>query len=55
MEFDGRLAGFERYAYTDHYSDAPLLEWATKPRVVHPKKRTQAMAEKLGYPILDWD
>lgn len=55
VELDGKLAGFDRYAYTDHTSDAPLLEWATKPQVVHPKKNMQAMAEKLGYPILDWD
>lgn len=55
VELDGRLAGFERYAYTDHHSDVPLLEWATKPQVVHPKKKMQAIAEEKGYPILDWD
>lgn len=55
VELDGKLAGFERYAYTDHYSDAPLLEWATKPKVVDPKKKMRAIAEEKGYPILDWD
>lgn len=54
-ELDGRLAAFKRYAYTDHHSDAPLLEWATHPRVVDPKKRMKALAEEKGYPILDWD
>ena len=54
-ELDGKLAGFERYVYTDHCSDAPLLEWATQPRVVNPNKKAQAFAEEKGYPILDWD
>ncbi len=55
VELDGKMAGFERYAYTDHHTDAPLLEWATKPKVVNPKKKMQAIAEEKGYPILDWD
>ena len=55
VELDGKHAGFERYVYTDHHSDAPLLEWATKPKVVDPKKKMQAIAEEKGYPILDWD
>jgi HAD superfamily hydrolase (TIGR01490 family) len=54
-KLDGSLAGFERYAYTDHISDAPLLTWATKPQVVHPKKKMQALAQEMGYSILDWD
>ena len=55
VELDGKMAGFERYAYTDHHTDAPLLEWATKPKVVNPKKKMQAIAAEKGYPILDWD
>lgn len=55
VELDGKLAQFERYAYADHHTDAPLLEWATKPFVVDPKKKMQKLAEEKGYPILDWD
>lgn len=55
VELDGKLAGFERHAYTDHHSDLPLLEWASKPHVVNPKKKLKDISEARGYPVLIWN
>ncbi|MBW3582396.1 MAG: HAD-IB family hydrolase [Euryarchaeota archaeon] len=42
------------FAYTDHYSDLHLLEKVGHPRAVHPNKRLAKLAEKRGWPVLDF-
>ena len=41
-------------AYTDHVSDAPLLEWADEPFAVNAHGPLRALAEARGWPLLDW-
>lgn len=40
--------------YSDHVSDAPVLEWADEPFAVNPSKRLRRLAERRGWPVLDW-
>ena len=40
--------------YTDHVSDAPVLEWADEPFAVNPSPRLRRLAEERGWPLLDW-
>ena len=42
------------YFYTDSLSDLPMLERVTHPRVVHPDPRLRRLAQRRGWPIIDW-
>jgi HAD superfamily hydrolase (TIGR01490 family) len=42
-------------AYTDHHSDAPLLEWVDRAIAVNPTKKLHQMALKKKYMIADWN
>lgn len=41
-------------AYSDHVSDAPLLEWADEPFAVNAHGPLAALAVERGWPLLDW-
>jgi HAD superfamily hydrolase (TIGR01490 family) len=41
-------------AYSDHVSDAPLLEWADEPFAVNAHGPLRILAEARGWPQLDW-
>lgn len=41
--------------YSDHASDAPLLEFADEPFAVNPHGRLRRLAMSKGWPILDWN
>jgi HAD superfamily phosphoserine phosphatase-like hydrolase len=41
-------------AYSDHVSDAPLLEWADEAFAVNAHGPLRALAAKRGWPLLDW-
>lgn len=40
--------------YSDHISDAPMLEFADEPFAANPSPKMRALAEKRGWPILDF-
>lgn len=40
--------------YSDHASDAPVMEWADEPFAANPSARMRALAGKRGWPIVDW-
>lgn len=40
--------------YSDHASDAPVLEWADAPFAVNAHKRLRMLAMANDWPILDW-
>lgn len=41
-------------AYSDHVSDAPLLNYADEPFATNPHGPLARLAEMKGWPILDW-
>lgn len=41
-------------AYSDHVSDAPLLEWADEAFAVNAHGPLKALALEKGWPLLDW-
>ena len=41
--------------YSDHVSDAPVLEWADEPFAVNAHDRLRALAKQRGWPIVDWE
>jgi HAD superfamily hydrolase (TIGR01490 family) len=41
-------------AYSDHVSDAPLLNYADEPFATNPHGPLARLAKKKGWPILDW-
>ena len=41
-------------AYSDHVSDAPLLEWADQGFAVNAHGPLQTLAAARGWPLLDW-
>lgn len=43
------------YAFTDHVSDAALLEWAGHPVAVNPVPALRGLAFRKGWPLLDLD
>lgn len=49
-----RRADFHVRAYSDHVSDAPLLEWADEPFAVNAHGPLRRLAAAKGWPILDW-
>lgn len=40
--------------YSDHASDAPVMEWADEPFATNPSAKMRRLAEVRGWPILDW-
>lgn len=40
--------------YSDHISDAPVLEWADEPFAATPSAKLRRLARKRGWAILDW-
>jgi len=40
--------------YSDHASDAPVLEWADEPFAVNAHDRLRRMARQRGWAIVDW-
>lgn len=40
--------------YSDHVSDAPVLEWSDQPFAVNAHGPLKALAKRRGWPILDW-
>lgn len=43
------------FAYSDHHSDLPILEWADKAIAVNPTQQLSELAEKHRYLVQDWD
>lgn len=41
--------------YSDHVSDAPVLEWADEPFAVNAHGPLRRLAAVKGWPILDWE
>ncbi|MBA2934887.1 HAD-IB family phosphatase [Sphingomonas sp. CGMCC 1.13654] len=41
--------------YSDHASDAPVMEWADEPFAANPSTKMRALSAKRGWPIVDWD
>jgi HAD superfamily hydrolase (TIGR01490 family) len=41
-------------AYSDHVSDAPLLDWADEAFAVNAHGPLKALAAKRGWPLLEW-
>ncbi len=44
----------DSYAYTDHYTDSPLLSLVSNPRAVNPDKKLAMEAKHRNWPILIW-
>jgi len=40
--------------YSDHVSDAPVLEWADEPFAVCPSPKLRRLATQRGWEIIDW-
>lgn len=40
--------------YSDHASDAPVMEWADEPVAVNPHKRLRVLAGTRGWRVEDW-
>jgi HAD superfamily hydrolase (TIGR01490 family) len=40
--------------YSDHASDAPVMEWADEPFAANPSAKMRALAAKRGWPVVDW-
>jgi HAD superfamily hydrolase (TIGR01490 family) len=53
LENDG-VAIKDCFFYTDSVSDLPVLEAVGKPRVVAPDRKLRAIAQRRGWPVLNW-
>ncbi len=51
---DEKLSLDDSYAYTDHYSDLPLLELVKNPIAVNPDRKLRAIAKKKRWVIYDF-
>lgn len=40
--------------YSDHASDAPVMEWADEPFAANPSAKMRALADRRGWPVVDW-
>ena len=40
--------------YSDHASDAPVLEWSDEPFAVNAHRKLRRLARRRGWPLLDW-
>lgn len=43
------------HAYSDHYSDVPMLEFAQHVTVVDPDAKLERISRRRGWTIADWD
>ncbi len=41
--------------YSDHVSDAPVLEWSDEPFAVNASPKLRRLAKVRGWPIVDWE
>jgi HAD superfamily hydrolase (TIGR01490 family) len=53
--FGAARADWHIVAYTDDYSDLPMLEWADYAVTVNPTARLRAIARDRQYEIQDWE
>jgi HAD superfamily hydrolase (TIGR01490 family) len=53
MEGIARADAYIRF-YTDHASDAPVLDWADQPFAVNPHRKLRRLSRRRGWPMLDW-
>ena len=42
-------------AYSDHYSDVPMLQMAHHVTVVDPDAKLERISKQKGWEIADWD
>ncbi len=42
------------HAYSDHYSDLPLLKWADRASAVNPDARLAKFAKEMRFEVMDW-
>jgi HAD superfamily hydrolase (TIGR01490 family) len=54
-----RSEGIDRSAvrvrfYSDHASDAPVMEWADEPFAANPSPKMRALAGRRGWPVVEW-
>ncbi len=42
------------HAYSDHYSDLPLLKWADQAAAVNPDARLAMFAKEMHFEVMDW-
>ncbi len=40
--------------YSDHASDAPVMEWADEPVAANPSAKMRALAAKRGWRVVEW-
>jgi HAD superfamily hydrolase (TIGR01490 family) len=40
--------------YSDHASDAPVMEWADEPFAANPSAKMRALAARRGWPVVEW-
>jgi HAD superfamily phosphoserine phosphatase-like hydrolase len=40
--------------YSDHASDAPVMEWADEAVATNPSPKMRRLAEKRGWPVVQW-
>jgi HAD superfamily hydrolase (TIGR01490 family) len=40
--------------YSDHVSDAPVMEWADEAFATNPSPKMRAMAAERGWPVVEW-
>jgi len=40
--------------YSDHASDAPVMEWADEPVAANPSAKMRALATERGWPVVEW-
>lgn len=53
LKREGIMRGHVRF-YSDHASDAPVLEWADEPVAVNPHDRLRRLAAEQGWIVEDW-
>lgn len=41
--------------YSDHVSDAPVMDWADEPFAVNAHGPLRQLAKLRGWPVLDWE
>ena len=47
-------AGVRVRFYSDHASDAPVMEWADEPVAANPSAKMRALAAQRGWPVVEW-
>jgi len=55
MAHEGIVRGDVRVRfYSDHASDAPVMEWADEPVAANPSAKMRALAAQRGWPVVEW-